>query len=41
MYFNEYISLVLTTSGIEYLIINYLTLREEYYSQHPIGGSNV
>jgi hypothetical protein len=35
--FSEYISMVITTSGFEYLIVNYLTLREEYFSQHPIS----
>lgn len=33
MYFNEYISMIITTSGFEYLLLNYLNLREEYYSQ--------
>jgi hypothetical protein len=32
-YFNEYISMVITTSGFEYLLLNYLALREEFYSQ--------
>lgn len=34
MFFNEYISMVITSSGFEYIIINYLMLREEYFSQH-------
>ena len=34
MFFNEYISMVITSSGFEYIIINYLSLREEYFSQH-------
>jgi hypothetical protein len=34
MFFNEYISMVITSSGFEYIVINYLSLREEYFSQH-------
>lgn len=32
MFFNEYISTVLMTSGFEYLIANYINIREEFYS---------
>jgi hypothetical protein len=34
MFFNEYISMVITSSGFEYIVINYLSLLEEYFSQH-------
>ena len=34
MYFNEYISMIITSSGFEYLIMNYLNIREEYYAIH-------
>jgi hypothetical protein len=37
-YFNEYISMMIISSGIEYIIANYLTIREEYYSQQPSTG---
>jgi hypothetical protein len=30
-YFNEYISNIIQTSGLENLLINYIEIREEYY----------
>ena len=33
MYFNEYISMIIQTNGFDYLIINYIEIREKYYSQ--------
>jgi len=37
-YFNEYISEIISSSGMDYLIINYIDIREQYYQQLCVGG---
>lgn len=33
MFFNEYISNVIISQGLEYVVVNYLSIREGYYTQ--------
>lgn len=32
-YLNEYIAIMIQLSNIEYVVTNYISLREEYYTQ--------
>lgn len=34
-YLNEYIAVIIQTNGIEFVIANYIALREEYYMSVP------
>ena len=32
-FLNEYIAVMIQLSGIEYVVANYISMREEYYTQ--------
>lgn len=40
MRLNDYVSVLMETNTIEYIIANYISIRESYYEQKQSGGNN-